>query len=164
MLDLCEFFNDRSKGLTMQIYFHSLLWSYLPRVPTILTMSVCVYIYIYIYIIWKTFVMEIFYCYFLNQDHQLNDIRYSFEFFFKMWGCVKCLMFSIYKKMTKSHVCLPGPSLCFWRTYGTWCRWIRSELRIPASLLGPKQNTHSINNTPNKSQIWCREFRKHGTH
>ncbi len=31
-----NFLNNRSKGLTMQIYFHS-LWSYLPRVPTILT-------------------------------------------------------------------------------------------------------------------------------
>ncbi len=30
----------RSKGLTMHINFHSLLWYYLPRVPTILTMCV----------------------------------------------------------------------------------------------------------------------------
>ncbi len=36
----------------MQIHFHSLLWSYLPRVPMFLAMTdcVCVYIYIYIYI------------------------------------------------------------------------------------------------------------------
>ncbi len=42
-LDFCDFFKiKRSKGLTMHIYFHSLLWSYyLPRVPTILT--TCVY-------------------------------------------------------------------------------------------------------------------------
>ncbi len=52
------FLNKRSKGLTMQIYFHSLLCSYLSLVPTILTTCVCVcvracvrvYIYIYIYI------------------------------------------------------------------------------------------------------------------
>ncbi len=36
------FFNKRSKGLTMHIYFHSLLWLYLPKVQTILT--TCVYI------------------------------------------------------------------------------------------------------------------------
>ncbi len=41
--------NNRSKGLTMQIYFHSLLWSYLPRVPTNLT--TCVYVYLYIWTI-----------------------------------------------------------------------------------------------------------------
>ncbi len=34
------FLNKRSKGLTMQINFHSLLWSYLPRVPIILTTTV----------------------------------------------------------------------------------------------------------------------------
>lgn len=62
--------------------------------------------------------------------------------------------------MTKS---LPGPSLCFWRTYEPWCLWIRSELGIPASLSGPEQNTHPINNTSNKSQIWCRELQKHKT-
>ncbi len=54
-LDFCDK-NKRSKGLTMHIYFHSILWSYLPSVPTILTtcvclsVCVCVYIYIYIYI------------------------------------------------------------------------------------------------------------------
>lgn len=63
----------------------------------------------------------------------------------------------------KNHVCLPGPSLCFWRTYETWCLWIRSELGIPASLWGPEENIHPINNTPNKSQIWCRELWKHET-
>ncbi len=39
----CQIF-FRSKVLTMQIYFHSLLWSYLPRVPTILT--TCVHSYV----------------------------------------------------------------------------------------------------------------------
>ncbi len=34
------FLNKRSKGLIMQINFHSLLWSYLLRVPIILTMTV----------------------------------------------------------------------------------------------------------------------------
>ncbi len=42
----------------MQIHFYSLLWSYLPRVPIFLAMTVythtnthvCIYIYIYIYI------------------------------------------------------------------------------------------------------------------
>ncbi len=34
-LDLCD-----KKGLTMQINFHSLLWSYLPRVPIFLAMTV----------------------------------------------------------------------------------------------------------------------------
>ncbi len=33
-----------SKGLTMQNHFHSLLWSYLPRVPIFLTMTVHIYI------------------------------------------------------------------------------------------------------------------------
>ncbi len=32
----------------MQINFHNLLWSYLPRVPMFLAMTVCVYIYIYV--------------------------------------------------------------------------------------------------------------------
>ncbi len=35
-LDFCE--------LTMQINFHSRLWSYLPRVPIFLAMTVCIYI------------------------------------------------------------------------------------------------------------------------
>ncbi len=35
-----ERLKNRSKGLTTQIYFHSFLWSYLPRVPTILTTCV----------------------------------------------------------------------------------------------------------------------------
>lgn len=69
-------------------------------------------------------------------------------------------MVFIYLKVTKS---LPGPSLCFWRTYEPWCLWIQSELGIPASLSGPKQNTYPINNTSNKSQIWCRELQKHDT-
>ncbi len=34
------FLNKKSKGLTTHIYFHNLLWSYLPRVPTILTTCV----------------------------------------------------------------------------------------------------------------------------
>ncbi len=34
----------------MQIYFHSCLCSYLPRVPILVEETVCVYIYIYIYI------------------------------------------------------------------------------------------------------------------
>ncbi len=38
--------NKWSKGLTMQINFHSLLWSYLSRVPIFLAMTVCIYIYI----------------------------------------------------------------------------------------------------------------------
>ncbi len=43
-LDFCDFFqNKRSKGLTMQINFHSLLWSYLPRVPVISDHD-CIYI------------------------------------------------------------------------------------------------------------------------
>ncbi len=42
-LDLCE--KKRSKGLTMQINFHSLLWSYLPRVLIFLAMTVYIYIY-----------------------------------------------------------------------------------------------------------------------
>ncbi len=51
------FLNKRSKGL-IQVHFQSRLWSYLPRVPIILTMSVCVcvciYIYIYIYVLkWR---------------------------------------------------------------------------------------------------------------
>ncbi len=33
----------------MQIYFHSHLWSYLPRVPILVEDSVYIYIYIYIY-------------------------------------------------------------------------------------------------------------------
>ncbi len=38
-LDFCELIvNKRSKGLTMQIHFHSILWSYLPRVPIFLAM------------------------------------------------------------------------------------------------------------------------------
>ncbi len=45
-----NFLSRRSKGLTMQIHFHSLLWSYLPRVPIILTTTVypslCLYLYI----------------------------------------------------------------------------------------------------------------------
>ncbi len=55
-LDFCG--KKRSKGLIMQVYFQSLLWSYLPRVPTILTTSVyiyTVYIYIYIYILQSVF-------------------------------------------------------------------------------------------------------------
>ncbi len=36
-LDLCDFFNKRSKGLKMQIHFHSLLWS---RPPIFLAMTV----------------------------------------------------------------------------------------------------------------------------
>ncbi len=36
------FLNKRSNGFIMQVYFQSLLWSYLPRVPTILT--TCVYV------------------------------------------------------------------------------------------------------------------------
>ncbi len=35
------FFNKWSKGLTMQINFHSLLWSYLPKVPIFLAMTDC---------------------------------------------------------------------------------------------------------------------------
>ncbi len=35
-----NYLNKRSKGLTMQINFHSLLWSYLPRVPIFLAMTV----------------------------------------------------------------------------------------------------------------------------
>ncbi len=34
------FFYKRSKALIMQVYFQSLLWSYLPRVPIILTTTV----------------------------------------------------------------------------------------------------------------------------
>ncbi len=34
----------------MQVYFQSILWSYLPRVPIILTTTLYIYIYIYIYI------------------------------------------------------------------------------------------------------------------
>ncbi len=34
----------------MQIYFHSRLWSYLPRVPILVEGTVYIYIYIYIYI------------------------------------------------------------------------------------------------------------------
>ncbi len=34
------FFNKRSKGLTMQLNFHSLLWPYSPRVPIVLAMTV----------------------------------------------------------------------------------------------------------------------------
>ncbi len=52
VVDLCDFLNKRTKGLTMQINFYSLLWSYLPRVPIILTMTVHIYIYIYIYYIY----------------------------------------------------------------------------------------------------------------
>ncbi len=33
----------------MQIYFHSRLWSYLPRVPILVEGTVYIYIYIYIY-------------------------------------------------------------------------------------------------------------------
>ncbi len=45
------YFQKDQKGLTRQIYFHSLLWSYLPRVPIFLAMIVgkmygTVYIYI----------------------------------------------------------------------------------------------------------------------
>ncbi len=39
-LDFWFFLNKRSKGLTMQIHFHSLLWSYLPRVPIFLAMTI----------------------------------------------------------------------------------------------------------------------------
>ncbi len=35
----------------MQINFHSLLWSYSPRVPIFLAMTVYIYIYIYTYYI-----------------------------------------------------------------------------------------------------------------
>ncbi len=35
-----NFLNKRSKELTMQINFHSRLWSYLPRVPIFLAMTV----------------------------------------------------------------------------------------------------------------------------
>ncbi len=35
----------------MQIYFHSCLWSYLPRVPILVEDTVYIYIYIYIYIL-----------------------------------------------------------------------------------------------------------------
>ncbi len=34
----------------MQIYFHSRLWSYLPRVPILVEGTVYIYIYIYVYI------------------------------------------------------------------------------------------------------------------
>ncbi len=34
--------NKISKGLTMQINFHSILWSYFPRVPIFLSITVCV--------------------------------------------------------------------------------------------------------------------------
>ncbi len=34
----------------MQIYFHSRLWSYLPRVPILVEGTVYIYIYIYIHI------------------------------------------------------------------------------------------------------------------
>ncbi len=36
----------------MQIYFHSRLWSYLPRVPILVEGTVYIYIYIYIYSIY----------------------------------------------------------------------------------------------------------------
>ncbi len=49
-LHLFIYFYNRSKGLTILINFHSLLWSYLPRVATILT-TCAWYIYIYIHII-----------------------------------------------------------------------------------------------------------------
>ncbi len=39
-LDFCDKTSKRSKGLIMQVYFQSLLWSYLSRVPIILTMTV----------------------------------------------------------------------------------------------------------------------------
>ncbi len=38
-----NFLNKRSKGLTMQIHFHSLLWSYLTKVPIFLAMTVNIY-------------------------------------------------------------------------------------------------------------------------
>ncbi len=43
------FLNKRSKRLTMQFNFHSLLWSYLTRVTIFLAMTVYIYIYIYKY-------------------------------------------------------------------------------------------------------------------
>ncbi len=49
-LDFCDFFYKSSKGLTLQINFNSLLWSYLPRVPIFLAMIIYIYIYMYIYI------------------------------------------------------------------------------------------------------------------
>ncbi len=39
----------------MEIYFHSLLWSYLPRVPTILTMCVVIYLLIHLSILHPSF-------------------------------------------------------------------------------------------------------------
>ncbi len=45
------FIYKRSKGLTMQIDFHSLFWSYLPRVPIFL--SITVYIYIFFFFYWS---------------------------------------------------------------------------------------------------------------
>ncbi len=45
----CVFFVKRSKGLIMQIYFQSLLWSYLPSVLTILTTSVYTHTHTYTY-------------------------------------------------------------------------------------------------------------------
>ncbi len=44
-LDFCDEF-----VMTMNIYFHSLLWSYLPRVPTILTTCVHVHLIICLFI------------------------------------------------------------------------------------------------------------------
>ncbi len=45
------FFLNKSKGLTMQINFHSRLCSYLPSVPIFLA-CVCVYIYVCVYIVY----------------------------------------------------------------------------------------------------------------
>ncbi len=60
-LEFCEFFEWKIKRITMQIYFHSRLCSYLPRVA--ISGGYCSYYYFY------------YYYYYLIQFHKINSIK-----------------------------------------------------------------------------------------
>ncbi len=81
------YFNKRSEGLTMQIHFHSLLWSYLPRVLIFLAMTVYVSIYIYIYISMYGYhlFLYIFLIYKIHWGVGLHDL--GDDIYLNIYGC-----------------------------------------------------------------------------